>query len=248
MSVLRLRAEQRNGRTVLTDCGFTAPLKIAKPFYQTGRTDILMMAASAGMLEGDHYEISMEVGAEATLKYSEQSYTKVFQAEALGARHNTEIWVAPSGTLLYLPQPVIPYAGSIYSGSTAVHLSRESRFAMCEIVACGRKAMQEQFAFQSYLTNTEIWIDNRLIFLDRTRLIPKDMDLSGPGYYEGFSHQGFLFLYGLNDFLLPEYSDIDAARTAAVAGTVVRMLGHNADSMYHFAEAIVSASCRLFLR
>ena len=58
----------------------------------------------------------------------------------------------------------------------------------------------------------------------------------------------FICHHGLNDFLLPEYSDIDAAKTAAVAGPVVRMLGHNADSMYHFAETIVSDSCRLFLR
>lgn len=239
MSSLRLQAEKRNERTVLTECSFTAPLKIAKPFYRKGRTDVMMMAASAGMLEGDHYEISINVKSGAALKYSGQSYTKVFQSEAVGARQDTEIYVEPSGTMLYFPQPVIPFAGSVFCGATTVRLSKHCKFAMCEIVACGRSAMREQFKFLNYSSRTEIWVENRLVFLDSTRLIPGTMDLAGLGYFEGYSHQGLLYLYSEDDILLPEHPDMEAAKTAAVEGTVVRMLGNSADSMYRFAETVV---------
>ena len=80
MSRLYICAENKNGRTVITDSFFSSPIKIAKPFYYPDHTEIMMMTASAGMLDGDIYEIEIIVKENASLKFTGQSFTKIFKA------------------------------------------------------------------------------------------------------------------------------------------------------------------------
>ena len=68
MSRLFIRAENKNGKTVISDCEFISPIKIAKPFYHKNFTEIIMMTASAGMLDGDIYDIEIKVCSGAKLK------------------------------------------------------------------------------------------------------------------------------------------------------------------------------------
>lgn len=67
MSRLFICAENMNGRTVIADSFFSSPIKIAKPFYYSDHTEIMMMTASAGMLDGDDYDIEINVKENASL-------------------------------------------------------------------------------------------------------------------------------------------------------------------------------------
>ena len=72
MSTLYLKSEYRNGRTVLSDVDFTAPIKIAKPFYHNEYTEAMIMTASAGILEGDYFEIRIDAENNSKLRITGQ--------------------------------------------------------------------------------------------------------------------------------------------------------------------------------
>ena len=59
VSSLELTAEERRGETILKEARFTAPYKIMQPFRKRdGGIQVMLLAASAGILEGDQAEVS----------------------------------------------------------------------------------------------------------------------------------------------------------------------------------------------
>lgn len=239
MSGLYIRAENRGGRTVISDSRFTAPIKIAKPFYRSGHTEIMMMTASAGILEGDRYDIEITAGENAALKFTGQSYTKIFKAEICGASQRISISAEEGAKLLYMPCPVIPFGQSVFRSQTEIHLAENSRFAMCDIISCGRAAMNECFKFGSYRSRTAVYIGGKLKFLDNVRLVPEEAELSGIGFFENRTHMGMIYAYGFDIGEMPEFKGIEAAVTKAEAGVCIRAAADSADDIVHFAENVL---------
>ncbi|MGN0666322.1 MAG: urease accessory protein UreD [Huintestinicola sp.] len=225
MSRLYICAEPKNGRTVITDSYFSSPIKIAKPFYHTDHTEIMMMTASAGMLDGDNYDIEIIVKGGASLKFTGQSFTKIFKAgEKRGASQQVKITVENGGRFMYFPQPVIPFAESVFDSRTDIYLQEASGFVMHDILSCGRTAMNEAFAFRSFRSRTAVHINGRLVFLDNVKLIPSDADLSGTGFFEGHTHSGMMYAYNVT-------TDDGLCCTNAYKGKVIRMLGNSSQDI-----------------
>ena len=225
MSRLYICAEEKGGRTVITDSCFSSPIKIAKPFYHADHTEIMMMTASAGMLDGDNYDIEIIVKCGAALRFTGQSFTKIFKAgKNGGASQRVKITVEKGGMLMYFPEPVIPFAESIFDSRTVIFLSEDSEFVMHDILSCGRTAMNEAFAFTSFRSRTAVYIGDKLVFLDNVKLVPKETELDGIGFFEGHTHCGMMYAYNIS-------TDDRLCCTNAHKGKVFRMLGNSAQDI-----------------
>ncbi len=240
MSRLYIKAKNSGGRTVISECDFTSPLKIAKPFYRDDCTEVMMMTASAGMLEGDLYNIGIDISENASLKFTGQSYTKLFKSDKTGSAQIVCINVERGGQLFYFPRPVIPFAGSVYSSETEIHLDAGSRFAMCDIISSGRTAMNERFLFIEYRSRTSVYVDGKLVFLDNLRLAPSEINLSGIGFFENYSHMGMMYTYGHGEPFIPESAGIETAISKANEGFCIRAAADSADTVYKlFSELLI---------
>lgn len=225
MSYLYLKTEYKNNRTIINDSFFNSPLKIAKPFYHENFTEIMMMTASAGILENDFYDIKIDITENSKLKFSGQSYTKIFTSVEKGAVQKVKINVGKNAEFLYFPMPVIPFKDSIFRSDTEIHLDKNSKFAMFDVVSCGRKAMGEIFDFKSYISRITVYIDKKPVFLDNQRLVPSETDLLSIGFFENHTHMGMLYLYGYEIENLPENDNIEYGFSKALHGTCTRILG-----------------------
>lgn len=233
MSRLYICAENKGGRTVITDSFFSSPIKIAKPFYYADHTEIMMMTASAGILDGDIYEIEIVVKENASLKFTGQSFTKIFKSgEKGGAAQRVKITVENGGKLFYLPQPVIPFAESVFDSRTEIFLDNDSQLVMQDIFSCGRTAMNEHFAFKSYRSRTSVHVDGRLSFLDNVKLLPNEADLSGIGFFEGHTHSGMMYAYNVQ-------TSGEICCTNAYRGRVFRILSDTAQSISERFDTIL---------
>lgn len=239
MSRLYLRAENRNGRTVITESSFTSPLKAARPFYHDDYTEVMMMSASAGMLEGDEFDIRIHVCSGAFLKFTAQSFDKIFNCSSGGrVVRKVKINVESGGRLLYMQPPAIPFAGSCFYGETDVRIHSDSVLIMQDVLSCGRVAMNEKFMFDEYRSRLSVKKDGKLVFLDNIRLSPGEINLSGTGFYEGSTHSGTMYVHGPE---IPEFpADISAAVTRAAAGKCVRVLSDSAQNITDFFENMIS--------
>lgn len=239
MSRLYLKTEFKNNRTIITDSFFTSPLKVAKPFYHKNFTEIMMMTASAGILENDFYDIEIDVTENSKLKFSGQSYTKIFTSVEKGAVQKVKINVGKNADFIYFPMPVIPFRDSVFRSNTEIHLDKSSKFAILDVISCGRKAMGEIFDFKSYISRITVYIDEKPVFLDNQRLVPYEINLSGLGFFENHTHIGMLYLYGYEVENLPVNDNIEYGFSKAFDGTCIRISGNSGDDILRFANRII---------
>jgi urease accessory protein len=238
MGELFLKTEVQQGLTVIADCFFTAPLKVAKPFYRPAGTEIMLMCASPGMLEGDSHQLEFVLGAGSSALITEQSYMKLFKMECQAARRQVKITVEEGAACRYLPLPVIPFAGSRFQGRTDVYLARTSRFFLCDILACGRVGMGERFLFSDYVSRLAIHVEGRLVFLEHTRLLPSQAEIGGIGFFEGYAYQGLIYLYGWELDDLPAGETVEAAMTKPEAGILICALANRGEDILAFARQL----------
>jgi urease accessory protein len=239
MGKLYIETAYENGKTVIYDCFFTSPFKITKPLMVNDMAEIMIMQASAGILEGDNHEIEIKIHSGSHVIITGQSYTKLFRMENGHARQNVKISVEKDGFLCYLPCPVIPFGESEFIGTNDIRLEKGSRFVMQDIIACGRSGMGEKFKFRKYHSRTIVHEEERIVFADNTRLVPCEFDISGIGFYENFTHQGMAYFYGCNNIEASDNNSVIAAVTHPKGGQLLRILGNSSDEIEQYIKNII---------
>lgn len=240
MGELYLKTVKQGGRTVVADCSFTSPLKIAKPFYHDGYTEIMVMCASPGMLSNDYYDMQFDMADNTKTVISGQSYLKLYKSENGEATQRIQMRVGKNAELHYLPYPVIPFAGSKFRSQTEILLTRTSKLIFCDILTCGRQGMGERFAFTSMSNQVSVSVDGRLVLLDHARLSPQEAAIDGIGFFEEHTCQALVYLYGYSEVCLPKCNGIEAFASKSREGCCVRILGNSGDNVFKFAHELAN--------
>jgi urease accessory protein len=247
-SELYIRAGAVNGKTILEDSFFTAPYKIAKPFYNENRRlmNIMVMSASAGIMEGDCYRVNVKLGEAARTALLGQSYNKIHRMKAGNASQFNQFSLGTGAFFDYAPKPTIPFAGSNFQSLTECRMESGSSYLYSEILACGREKSGERFEFKTYKNCNKVYLEDDLIFMDNQVLSPEQQVLDGIGFFEGYTHQATLACFSekiednlLDRFyeILQEIEGIDFGLTKIKKyGVLARILGSSSD----FLERILA--------
>ena len=210
-SVLNISASAKEGKTYLKELGFTAPFKVMTPFEQeNGGMKIMMLMASAGIMEGDVQEISICTERGASLECTSQSFEKIHKMGDGYAVRNIRLTVGAGSFLDYSPMPVIPFADSAFKASTDIVLEDDSSSLIWqEIMACGRAARGERFSYRFYHSGIRIWQQEKLLYREKCRFNPPETMMEGIGLFEGYSHMASLLLFhmGISDELLTRFRE-----------------------------------------
>lgn len=248
-SVLNLKLRLKNDKTIIEDSYFTAPLKILKPFYDNKGIKLCLLNVSAGVLEGDYYNININLNKKTELYLYSQSYTKIFKMKNGAAGQKLEVNMEEGSSFIYMPMPVIPFIASNYTAANIIHLKENCNLIFREIISSGRYKNGEIFAFSKFASRTKIYFKNKLIFMDNTSLKPKEQELKDIGLYEGYDHQANLIIFreslcreeAKNKIinLLKDYGDIEFGISLSFqAGIVIRILGRSSDKLMKITDKI----------
>ncbi|HZV75883.1 MAG TPA: urease accessory protein UreD [Conexibacter sp.] len=192
VAVLDLAFGPVDGRTELLRRYQKSPLQIMRPLYfDPARPDmaiVLAMSAGAGMVQGDRYRIDAVCEPGSALHLTTQAATKVMRMDADYATSAVNLSAAEDCLLEYLPDPIIPCAGSRSYHRTRVSIARGATAIVGETVRAGRLAHGERHAYDVLATDLEIRRpDGVPLVLDRIRLAPGERPggLDGPGVLGG---------------------------------------------------------------
>ena len=251
VSRFAVRAEKREGHTILSDVSFTAPYKLMAPFERPdGGIQIMPLCASAGIMRGDRQEFSYEAGEGADLEVLSQSFEKIHRMDGGSAYRHIRARAEKGASLYCCPQPVIPFGGSAYDSETEIYLAdRSSRLFWLEIICSGRVAHEEQFAFfafRRFSSLVRIYREGKLICRDNTRYEPDRMPMRGLGMYEGYTHLANIFLSASFGDLREPVWDMLERETECEGGVTllpegdlaVRIFGNRAQILEEAAERI----------
>lgn len=240
---LRLHVELQNGRTTACERFCTSPLKVGMPKTENDRLHLILMMASAGVLEGDNFHYKMKFGAGTKTLITEQSYTKIFNTGEGGASKHQIISLEGNASLYYRPSTVIPFQNSTYDGELLVDLDSDSEFEWSDIVAAGRVGMGEALAFRRYHSRVLVHSQGVPVFIDHCLMEPMSMPLEKNCFLNGRTHQGSYYYCGpaereeelLNWFHAANFNALNGnplvSMTQAKRGICVRMLGSNAQDL-----------------
>ena len=249
-SKLNITTDFRNGKTIIEDVYFTAPFKITRPFYeQNGALKIIVIAVSAGIMEGDVQEINIKALEGSDTIITSQSYEKIHKMKEEEAKRNTDIYISKNAFLKYLPLPTIPFANSAFSSTINVELEDDtSKFIISEIISCGRYSRGEIFQYKYFKSLVNVRKMGKLLYRDNTFFRPKDFDVEGIGMLENHTHLAniLIFNFNLNQTIISEIRGIIEQNNAdgGVSCTwsndaVIRILGFNAQSLERISEKII---------
>lgn len=237
--MLRAVCRRIGTETVMTERFHLAPLKIAKTFKEeaSGGLCAYIMDASPGMLEGDCYDLDFRLEPGARLILTTPSSTRIHPCAEVPAVLRQTFHVGRDAVLEFMPEPVIPFAGSRFEGVSRFFLDQGAVLMFAEIWSPGRSGRGERFRYHSFASRFEVYRCGRLIGWEHCRLEPERDDYRALGAMEHFTHSGAFWLFAekaADDHLLerirsrlPATEDhvLAAASRTAEQGLMVRMLG-----------------------
>lgn len=194
---LRFEHQPESARTVLASCVQQAPLRIVRAFpIADGAALVHLHNVSGGVLGGDRLELNVEVGARARVQLTTTGATRLYRSRAgrAPAMQYTSIRVEEDGLLEYLPDPLIPFAGSRYCQETRIELAAGAGLFWWETVAPGRDARGESFAYELLQITLELTAADRLVALERMRLEPALRPLSSPARLGPYRYFASLYI------------------------------------------------------
>jgi urease accessory protein len=240
--VLCLVLRRTGQRTVLQDCYFQVPLQVLRPLYldDVGTAYIYLVSPCGGVVGGDAYTVTVVVEAGARACLTTPSATKLYAAPGAPARQRLDLTLQAGAVLEYLPEQIIPFAQAAFHQHTRVRLGAGACLVWMEIVAPGRLARGETFAYRDY--DASVCIENaygRVLVRERTRLRPGWQRLDGAGLFEGYYYLGTFYVLvegtvlptalveRLHAMLTDRARLMGSATLLEHGGIAVRVLGEN---------------------
>jgi urease accessory protein len=168
-------------QTVLTVRDQQPPLRVVRAFrLDQGAALAHLHNVSGGVLGGDSLETHVDVAAQARVQLTSTGATRLYRSRqgVEPARQVNVFRVGAGGLLEYLPDTLIPFAGSRYQQHTRVELADDAGLFWWEIIAPGRIGHGELFQYELLSLDTEIAANGRSVALERMRLEPQRRPLS----------------------------------------------------------------------
>lgn len=247
---VHIRSVLKNERTILEKAYCTQPFKIAN--ITEDKKDkmlrLMLMSSSPGILDGDEYDMKIELERGSSLQVMTQSFQRLFTMKQ-GASQKLEVKMGEGSSFYYLPHPSVPHNLSIFSASNNIYLSDKCTLVWGEVLTCGRKGSGEAFLFSRFHTITKIFINDKLIIKENLVIEPSTMNVHSLGKMEGFTHQaGLIFLDELaavaeisemvSVYLAAQPGILYGITTPPVNGLMVRLLGQKAEQLHDCLKAI----------
>ena len=167
------------------------PLQVIRAFpISTGGALVHVHNISGGVLGGDQLKLEVEVEPGALAQLTSTSATRLYRSRpgVPAAQQTGTITVREGALLEYLPDPLIPFAGSCYHQHMHIELDSGAGLFWWETVAPGRVAQGEQFAYEQLLLDLHISTQGRSIAIERLKLEPHCRALSSLARLGPYSH------------------------------------------------------------
>jgi urease accessory protein len=172
---LRFAYHKHRQRTDLISSAQRMPLQVIRAFpLDDSGALVHVHNLSGGVLGGDQLSMNVEVGNAAHVQLTTTSATRLYRhrAHLPPARQTNHLAVKEDALLEYLPDQLIPFAGSRYQQHTLIELAEGASLFWWEVVAPGRVAKDELFEYDLLSMKTEIRARNQPVAIEQATLEP----------------------------------------------------------------------------
>jgi urease accessory protein len=217
------------------------PWRVLRGFPNAaGETLAHLNNVSGGILDTDDLHLRLDVNAGAQAQITSTGATRIYRSRspARQARTTIEVDVGEDAFLEYVPDALIPYAGSRYEQSTRIRLQPGASLIWWEIVSPGREASGEVFRYERLASRFEIVRGDSPLLEERWDVTPALHALDSTARLGGFRHFASLYICHAGagkslwrkleaELPLDAGGQIWGAGALRADGLVIRGVGHN---------------------
>jgi urease accessory protein len=166
-TILRVKTQQPPWRVVR---GFDAP---------SGEKLAHVHNVSGGILDTDTLEWRVDVEPRAQAQLTSTGATRVYRSRSHErvAKQRAEVTLGEDAYFEYLPDQLIPFAGSRFEQSTRIDLAPGASLIWWDIIAPGRDASGELFNYESLSSSFEVSASGEPVATERWNIVPRDRPL-----------------------------------------------------------------------
>lgn len=175
-ALLSLKFSHENGKRPLQVLRQDPPWRVVRSF-QVNHQDCLahIHNLSGGILSGDRLKLRVQVEAGSRVQLTSTGATRIYKhREGRAVAHNeVSLSVGNNAVLEYLPDQIIPYAGSRFYQETDVELADEGAgLFWWETLTPGRAASGERFSYETLGIRSRIACGGKPLAIDRFVIEP----------------------------------------------------------------------------
>jgi|SRR5580704_16440967 urease accessory protein len=161
-TILRVKQQQPPWRVIR---GFQAP---------SGELLAHIHNVSGGILDTDSLDWRIDVAPSAQAQVTSTGATRIYRSRGPGriASQRATLTVGENGYLEYLPDQLIPFAGSRFDQSMRIELASGASLILWDQVAPGREASGELFRYESLASAFELIAEAEPIAIERWTIAP----------------------------------------------------------------------------
>jgi urease accessory protein len=150
---------------------------------------------TGGVLQGDCLEAEIRVESGAHAIVTTPSATKLYRADHRVAESRTRLQVREGATLEFIPEPIIPFAGSRFIEDLSIDVEKGGKLLAWEILSPGRAARGELFAYDLLGLRMKLSEQGRVVLREKADLKPVQEKFPGLAL-GGSTHYGVVLVVG----------------------------------------------------
>lgn len=178
------------------------PLRVIRAFpLREGGVLTHLHNVSGGVLGGDQLTVSVRLEESTQVQLTSTGATRVYRHRPgySDATQSTRIHVGENALLEYLPDQLIPFAGARYRQQTHITLAKNAGLFYWEVIAPGREAHDECFAYAEVNLHLDILAttecgDSRPLVFERICLQPTIRPLTSPARMGAYRYFGTFYI------------------------------------------------------
>ncbi|HKB77969.1 MAG TPA: urease accessory protein UreD [Myxococcales bacterium] len=171
-SEARLSFRRVGARTVIESAFAESPLRLLMPRNHGPGAWAYTSTLGGGLVDGDAIRLRVNVGSGAVAALLSQGENRVYRSPG-GCRSELVAEVEAGGFFALLPDPTVCFAGAWYEQKTELRLAPDAAAVAVEVLAAGRSARGERWAFRRYGGELSVRSGERALVRERVLLDPE---------------------------------------------------------------------------
>lgn len=173
------------------------PLRVIRAFpLADGGVLTHLHNVSGGILGGDQLTVCAVLEESTQVQLTSTGATRLYRHRPgyADASQRTTLTVGKGALLEYLPDPLIPFAAARFHQQTRIELAEDAGLFYWEVIAPGREAYNELFAYDEVALQLDIVAMREPIVLERLRLQPAHRPLTSPTRMGDYRYVGTFYI------------------------------------------------------
>ena len=154
-----------------------------------------LMQLGGGIVEGEKYNINVELKENVRAIVTTQAASKVYKCEnSYESFQETTLKLEENSILEYITDPVILYKDAVYRQENNIYMTKSSTLIYTDGITSGWSPDKKRFQYEKAKLKTNIYMDGVPVLLDNMLINPREDDIDGLGFMEGYKNFATLII------------------------------------------------------